>query len=167
MWYHTFIFSHCSIKQCRAFHLFLLVALINLVQNEKFSMTHRKPSKLYSTSSNSKTQWVSVQSMNCFYLSHWPLAFLLLSKPWKHWIFSSLCHQIWGRHFYLFPLLDWNPPKIFSLCDKYQLKTEWCNGKNTHLNSVRPEVIRDVTRTRGMCLWNNNYNISVFLFLWA
>lgn len=130
MWYHTFTFSHCSIKKCRIFHLFLLAAL-KFGPNEKFSRTHRKSSKLHSTSSNSKTQWLLVQWMNCFicHIGHW---FLVWCGHWKHWVFSSLCHQIWGRCFYFFHLLDWKLPKIFSLCNRYWLKTVWYKGKSTH-----------------------------------
>ena len=131
MWYHTFIFSHCSRKECRAFHLFLLAALINLAQNEKFSMTYRKPSKLYSTRPHSKTQWLSAQSVNCFYLSHWSLDFLFDVS-----IENIACSHPFGVRFWggisTFSSTRLEVPQN-SLCNKYQLKTVSYNGQNTHL----------------------------------
>lgn len=49
----------------------------------------------------------------------------------KHGLFTSFCHQVWERHFYLFPLLNWNLLKIFSFCNKYWLKKIWWYKNST------------------------------------
>lgn len=125
MWCHTFyifplqhkwVENYPSVFVCSS-KLLNLAQMINSVWHPENLFSYI-PSVLKVKHDSQYSEWIVlfVTLLTGFLASYWQL---------KHGLFTSFCHQVWERHFYFFPLLNWNLLKIFSFCSKYWLKKIW------------------------------------------
>ena len=125
MWCHTFyifplqhkwVENYPSVFVCSS-NLLNLAQMINSVWHPENLFSYI-PSVLKVKHDSQYSEWIVlfVTLLTGFLASYWQL---------KHGLFTSFCHQVWERHFYFFPLLNWNLLKIFSFCSKYWLKKIW------------------------------------------
>lgn len=125
MWCHTFyifplqhkwVENYPSVFVCSS-DLLNLAQMINSVWHPENLFSYI-PSVLKVKHDSQYSEWIVlfVTLLTGFLASYWQL---------KHGLFTSFCHQVWERHFYFFPLLNWKLLKIFSFSSKYWLKNIW------------------------------------------
>lgn len=135
MWCHTFyifplqhkwVENYPSVFVCSS-NLLNLAQMINSVWHPENLFSYI-PSVLKVKHDSQHSEWIVlfVTLLTGFLASYWQL---------KYGLFTSFCHQVWERHFYFFPLLNWKLLKIFSFCSKYWLKNIWW-----YKNSMGPQT---------------------------